>query len=160
VAGRLKGKLLTNQTTVIVDITITITLIRAAEQVATRCRHRGGIADPRCNNACRALGQPIGDPIRYFVTRAKSSKTSQLAVSRRSTGIDFDTSESYYRSYNVATSCVNRCANWICHNRLSRKKLQENLLHMISTEVSSLATHNISSSVDAIFTWMKCSYYL
>jgi hypothetical protein len=30
-AGRLKGKLLTNQTTVLVDITITITLVRAAE---------------------------------------------------------------------------------------------------------------------------------
>jgi hypothetical protein len=52
------------------------------------------------------------------------------------------TSESYYRSYTVATSGVNRLAGQICHNRLFRKKLQQNLLHMISTEVSSSATHN------------------
>jgi hypothetical protein len=40
------------------------------------------------------------------------------------------------------TSGVNRRASQICHNRLIRMKLQQNLLHMISTEVSSLATHN------------------
>jgi hypothetical protein len=62
----------------------------------------------------------IGDPIRYFVTRAKTSKTSQFAVIRRSTGIESHTSETYYRSFKVATSCVNRYAGWICHIRLSR----------------------------------------
>jgi hypothetical protein len=72
----------------------------------------------------------------------KSSKTSQFAVIRRSTVIGSYTSESYCRSYTVATSGVNRLASQICHNRLFRKKLQQNLLHMISTEVSSLATHN------------------
>jgi hypothetical protein len=51
-------------------------------------------------------------------------------------------SEFYYRSYTVATSGVNRPASQICHNRLFCKKLQQNVLHMISTEVSSLATHN------------------
>jgi hypothetical protein len=52
------------------------------------------------------------------------------------------TFESYYRSYTVATSGINRLAGQIYDNRLSRKKLQQNLLHMISTEVSSSATHN------------------
>jgi hypothetical protein len=40
----------------------------------------------------------------------------------------------------VDTSGVNRLASQICHNRLFRKKLQHNLLRMISTEVLSLAT--------------------
>jgi hypothetical protein len=34
VGGTINGKLLTNQTTVIVDITITTTLVRAAKQAA------------------------------------------------------------------------------------------------------------------------------
>jgi hypothetical protein len=41
---------------------------------------------------------------------AKTSKTSQFAVIRFSTGIESRTSESYFRSYKVASSCVNRCA--------------------------------------------------
>jgi hypothetical protein len=99
------------------------------------------MVDPPYDTACRALRQPISHPIKYFVT-PKSSKTSQFAVIRRSTGIGSCPSESYYRSYTVATSCVNRCASRITHNRLFRKKLQEILLHMISTELSSLAAHN------------------
>jgi hypothetical protein len=47
--------------------------------------------------------------------------------------------------YTVDTSGVNRLASQICHNRLFRKKLQHNLLYMISTEISSLAKHNTSS---------------
>jgi hypothetical protein len=47
----------------------------------------------------------------------------------------------YIHVYTVDTSGVNRLASQICHNRLSRKKLQQNLLHMIATEVSSIATH-------------------
>jgi hypothetical protein len=93
-----------------------------------------------------SLRQPIGDPIRYFVTRARTSRTGQFSVIRRSTGIESHTSESYYRSYEVAAPCINRCASWICHNRLSRQKLHENLLRMISTEFSSLATHNTGHS--------------
>jgi hypothetical protein len=70
----------------------------------------------------------------------KSSKTCQFAVIRRSTGIWSDTSESYYRSYTVDTFCVNRCASRTCHNRLSRMKIQDFFLHMISSEGSSLAS--------------------
>jgi hypothetical protein len=77
------------------------------------------------------------------VTRTKTSKTSQFAVIKRSTGIGSHTSEFYYRLYKIATSCVNRCASCICNNRLSREKLQEIFLHMISTVFSSFATHNI-----------------
>jgi hypothetical protein len=44
--------------------------------------------------------------------------------------------------YTVDISGVNRLSSQICHNRLFRKKVQQNLLHMISTEASSLATHN------------------
>jgi hypothetical protein len=74
----------------------------------------------------------------------KHLKTSHFAVIRRSTWIGCNTPETYYRSYKGATSCVNRCASWICHIRLSRKKLQEKLLHMILTEFSSLEKHKIS----------------
>jgi hypothetical protein len=42
----------------------------------------------------------------------------------------------------VATSGVHRLASQICHNQLFRKKLQQNVLPMNSTEVSSLAAHN------------------
>jgi hypothetical protein len=38
----------------------------------------------------------------------------------------------------VATSGVNRLASQICHNQLFRKKLQQNILPIISTKVSSL----------------------
>jgi hypothetical protein len=101
-----------------------------------------------CANVSRALRQPIGYPIKGFVTRAKTSKAGQLAVIRRSTGIGSHTFESYYRAYKVAaykvaTSCVNRCTSRICHIRLCRMKLQENFLLVILTEFSSLSTHNI-----------------
>jgi hypothetical protein len=58
-------------------------------------------------------------------------------------GIESHASESYYHSFTVATSGVNRLASQICHNRLFRKKLQQNILRMISIEVSSLAAHNM-----------------
>jgi hypothetical protein len=69
-------------------------------------------------------------------------KISQLAVIRRVIGIGSNAFESFYRSYAVATYDVNLLASQICHNRLFRKILQQNLLQMISTELSSSATHN------------------
>jgi hypothetical protein len=116
-------------------------LSHSAHAVSTPRRN----SHPPCDNTCRAHQQPIGYPIRYFVTRAKASKSSQFPVIRRSTGIGSYTSESYYCSYKVATSCVNRCVSWICHIRLSRKKIQENRLHMISTEFLSLAKHTTTA---------------
>jgi hypothetical protein len=73
---------------------------------------------------------------------SKYSKTSQFSVIRRFIAIESHASESYYHSYTVATSGVHRLASQICHNRLFGKKLQQNILRMISTEVSSLAAHN------------------
>jgi hypothetical protein len=49
----------------------------------------------------------------------------------------------YIYIHTADTSGVNRLASQICHNRLFHKKLQQNLLHMISTEASSLAAHNM-----------------
>jgi hypothetical protein len=72
----------------------------------------------------------------------KSPKTSQFSVIRSFIGIESHTSESYYHSYTVSTSGVHRLASQICHNQLFRKKLQQNILPMNSTEVSSLAAHN------------------
>jgi hypothetical protein len=87
---------------------------------------------------------PADQPIRSDTGSfdPKSSKTSQFSVIRRFIGIESHASESYYHSYTVSTSGVHRLASQICHNRLFRKKLQQNILHMISTEVSSLAAHN------------------
>jgi hypothetical protein len=121
-------------------------MLRNDYTVPTRCRHRGGIVDPPCQTACRALRQPIRHPIKYLITRSNRIQTSQFAVIRSSTVIGSYTPESYYRPYTVATSGVNRLASQICHNRLFRKKLQQNFLHMISTEVSSSATHNSRNS--------------
>jgi hypothetical protein len=111
--------------------------------VPTRCRHRGGIVDPQGCKACRAIRQP-NQPIQSDTGSLdpKSLKTSQFSVIRRFLGIESHASEFYYYSYIVATSGVNRLASQICHNRLFRKKLQQNILRMISTEVSSLAAHN------------------
>jgi hypothetical protein len=53
----------------------------------------------------------------------------------------------YIYIYTVDTSSVNRLASQICHNRLFRRKLQQNPLHKISTEVSSFATHNTGEKV-------------
>jgi hypothetical protein len=111
-------------------------------QCQRRDKTRGGIVDPPCANACRALRQTIGNQIRCFVTRAKTSRTSHFAVIRRLTGIWAHTSDTYYRLYKVATSCVNRCASWIYHIRIPCKKLQENPPLIVSTESLSLATHN------------------
>jgi hypothetical protein len=72
----------------------------------------------------------------------KSPKTSQFSVIRRFNAIESHASESHYHSYIVATSSVHRLASQISPNRLFRKKLQQNILRMISTEVSSLAAHN------------------
>jgi hypothetical protein len=52
----------------------------------------------------------------------------------------------YINIYTVDTSGVNRLVSQISHNRLFCKKLQHNLLRMILTEVSSLATHNTGAA--------------
>jgi hypothetical protein len=111
--------------------------------VPTRCRHRGGIVDPLGFKACRAIRQP-NQPVQSDTGSLdpKSPKTSQFSVIRRFLGIESHASESYYHSYTVATSGVNRFASQVCHNRHFRKKLQQNILPMISTEVSSFAAHN------------------
>jgi hypothetical protein len=120
-----------------------ITMSRNDYTVPTRCRHRGGIVDPLGCNACRAIRQP-NQPIESDTGSLdpKSPKTCQFSVIRRFIGIESHASESYYHSYTVATSGVNRLASQICHNRLFRKKLQQNILRVVSTEVSSLAAHN------------------
>jgi hypothetical protein len=112
--------------------------------VPTRCRHRGGIVDPLGCKDCRAIRQPIS-PSTQIQDHSiqKSPKTSQFSVIRRFIGIESHASESYYHSY-IATSGVHRIASQICHNRLFRKKLQQNILRMVSTEVLSLAAHNTS----------------
>jgi hypothetical protein len=101
------------------------------------------IVDPLGCTACRAIRQP-NQPIQSDTGSLdpKSSKTSQFSVIRRFIGIESHASESYYHSCTVAASGANRLASQICHNRLFRKKLQQNILPMISTEVSSLAAHN------------------
>jgi Integrase zinc binding domain len=121
-----------------------IQLLRNDYTVSTRCRHRGGIVDPLASKACRAIRQP-NQPIRSDTGSLdpKYSKTSQFSViKRRFIGIESHASESYYHSYTVATSGVHRFVSQICHNRLFRKKFQQNILRMVSTEVSSLVAHN------------------
>jgi hypothetical protein len=107
------------------------------------------VSTPRRNSRSRRLhglyGPPPADqPIQSDTGSLdpKSSQTSQFSVIRRFIGIESHASESYYHSYTVATSGANRLASQIYHNRLVRKTLQENILPMISTEVSSLAAHN------------------
>jgi hypothetical protein len=101
------------------------------------------MVDPLGCKACRAIRQP-NQPIQSDTGSLdpKSPKTSQFSVIRRFLGIESHASESYYHSYTVATSGVHRLASQVCRNRLFRKKLQQNILPMISTEVSSLAAHN------------------
>jgi hypothetical protein len=84
--------------------------------VPTRCRHRGGIVDPLDCKACRDIRQP-NQPIQSDTgsLNPKYSKTSQFSVIRRFIGIESHASESYYHSYTVATSGVNRLASQICH---------------------------------------------
>jgi hypothetical protein len=112
--------------------------------VPTRCRHRGGIVDPLGCKACRAIRQP-NRPIQSDTGSLDPNlpKTSQFSVIRRFIGIESHASESYNHSYTVATSGVHRLASQICDNRFFIKKVQQNILPMISTEVSSLAAHNI-----------------
>jgi hypothetical protein len=118
--------------------------------MVTQC-HRGVNAEAEWSTPWAA--RPVGPFASRIAIKSitwslgpKSSKTSQFSVIRRFLGIVSHASESCYRSYihiyTVGTSGVNRLARQICHNRLFRKKLQQNLLHMMSTEVSSLETHN------------------
>jgi hypothetical protein len=67
---------------------------------------------------CSLWGYPV-DPWEMLVCR------SSAPPAPHSTGIGSYTFESYYRSYKVATPCVNRCDSWIYHIRLSRKKFQK-----------------------------------
>jgi hypothetical protein len=62
----------------------------------------------------------------------------------------------YIYMYTADTSGVNRLASQICHNRFFRKKRQQNLLHMVSTEVSSLATYNTSYLLSAFLSFHDC----
>jgi hypothetical protein len=122
-------------------------MLRNDYTVPTRCRLRGGILDPLGCKACRAIRQPISpsnQPIQSDTGSLdpKPSKTSQFSGIRRFIGIVSHASESYYYSYTVATSGDNRRVSQICHNRLFRKKLQQNILPVISTEISTLAAHN------------------
>jgi hypothetical protein len=61
-------------------------------QAARRCRTRvyvisqvlsaaAEVYSAPCDNPCRAVCWPIGDPIRYIVTRANTSKTDQSGPS-------------------------------------------------------------------------------
>jgi hypothetical protein len=120
-----------------------IQMLRNDYTVPTRCRLRGGTVDPLGCKACRANRQPK-QPIQSETGSLdpKSPKTSQFSAIRRFIGIESHASESYYHSYTVATSSVHRLASQICHYQLFRKKLQQNILRMMSTEVSSLAAHN------------------
>jgi hypothetical protein len=112
--------------------------------VPTRCRHRGGIVDPLGCKACRAIRQPISPSTQI---QDHSIQNHPKPVSFLSSGVSSESSltplNPYYHSYTVATSGVHRLASQIFHNRLFRKKLQQNILRMVSTEVSSLAAHNI-----------------
>jgi hypothetical protein len=123
-----------------------IQMLRNDYTVPTRCRHRGGIVDPLGCKACRAIRQPISpsNQIQDHSIQNHPKPVSFLSsgVIRRFIEIGSHASESYYHSYIVATSGVSRLASQICHNRLFRKKLQQNILPMNSTEVSSLAAHN------------------
>jgi hypothetical protein len=123
--------------------------------VPARCQHRGGIVDPAGYTACRAL-RPADQPIQSDTGSLgpKSPKTSPFSVIRRFIGIGSHASESHYRSYKVDTSGINRLASQICQNRHFRKKVQQNILPMISTEVSSLAAHNRPLFKQ---NWRKCS---
>jgi hypothetical protein len=109
------------------------------------------VSTPRWNSRTPRLqglwGHPPADQPIHSDTGSldsKSPKTSHFSVIRRFIGIESHASESYYHSYTVATSGVHRLASQICHNRLFRKKLQQKILPLISTEVSSLAAHNRS----------------
>jgi hypothetical protein len=123
-------------------------MLRNDYTVPTRCRHRGGIVDTLGYTACRAIRQQ-NQPFQSDTGSLdpKSSKTRQFSVIRRFIGIESHASESHYHSYTVATSGVHRLASQMCHYRLFRKKLQRNILPMISTEVSSLASHNTLHTV-------------
>jgi hypothetical protein len=118
-----------------------IQLLRNDYTVPTRCRRRGGIVDPLGCKACRAIRQPIS-PSNQIQDHSIQNHPKPVSFIGRFIGIGSHASESYYHSYTVATSGVNRLARQICHNRLFRKKLQQNILLMMPTKVSSLAAHN------------------
>jgi hypothetical protein len=126
-------------------------MLRNDYTVPTRYRHRGGIVDPLGCKACRAIRQPISPSTQIQDHSIQNHpKPVRFSVIRRFIGIESHASESYYHSYTVATSDVHRLASQICHNRLFRKKLQQNILRMVSTEVSSLAAHNTALTNSAV----------
>jgi hypothetical protein len=108
--------------------------------VPTRCRYRGGIVDSIGCKACRAIRQPIS-PSNQILDHSiqnhpKPVSSLSSGVSSGSSLMPLNPTVTHTQSPHLAS---NRCASQICHNRLFRKKLQQNILRMISTEVSSLA---------------------
>jgi hypothetical protein len=115
-------------------------MLRNDYTVPTRCRYRGGIVDSIGCKACRAIRQPIS-PSNQILDHSiqnhpKPVSSLSSGVSSGSSLMPLNPTVTHTQSPHLAS---NRCASQICHNRLFRKKLQQNILRMISTEVSSLA---------------------
>jgi hypothetical protein len=56
----------------------------------------------------------------------------------------------YIYTHTVATSGVNRLASQIYHNRLFRKKLQQNLLHMCSAARTNVVLQIVMSTITVV----------
>jgi hypothetical protein len=124
-----------------------IRMLRIEYTVPTRCRHWGGMVEPLGYKACRAIRSPISHPIKKLDHSVQNHpKPVNFLPSGVSSGLTplnptFIHTYIYSQPTHLA-SIVNCLASQICHNRLIHKNLQQNLLHMISIKVSSLATHS------------------
>jgi hypothetical protein len=95
-----------------------------------------------CANPSRALRQRLSNQMLFHL--GQNVQNQSVCCHQRLHRNRISCPGSYYCSYKKDTSHVNRCASQSCHIPISRKKLQEKLLPLISTEFSSLAAHNTS----------------
>jgi hypothetical protein len=98
--------------------------------------------------ACRDLRQPISHPIKYWISRSKFIQNQSVFCYQTFHRDRVSRLWILLSLIHSHPSGVNRLASQICHIRIFRKKLQQNFLHMISTEVSSLTTHNRGEFLD------------
>jgi hypothetical protein len=108
-----------------------ISMLRNDYTVPTRCRteaEKSNHPPPPCDTKpCRALHQPISHPIKYLIIRAKITQNHSVCCHQAFHRIRSHAFESYYRSYTVTISGVNRITPDLTWSTF-RKKFQQNFL--------------------------------
>jgi hypothetical protein len=120
-------------------------MLRNDYTVPTRCRHRGEMVDPLGCKSCKAIRQPI-TPSNQLLDH--SIQNHPKPVSFLSSGVSSESSltplnPTITHTQSPYLASIASLARFVKIDFFG-KKLQQNVLPMVSTEISSIAAHNIT----------------